>query len=100
MFQRLSLLDTRAALIITYTAVNLPIVVWLMRDYFRNISLELEESAAIDGASPFRIFWSIVLPLSAPGLAATFLLGLVFSWNEYLLALLLPGRHAEPLPLT
>src|SRR5262245_40955582 len=100
MFQRLGLLDTWVALIITYTAVNLPIVVWLMRDYFRTISLELEESAAIDGASPFRIFRSIVLPLSAPGLAATFLLVLVFSWNEYLLALFLTGANAQTLPLT
>src|SRR5205809_488843 len=100
MFQRLSLLDTRAALIITYTAVNLPIVVWLMRDYFRNISLELEESAAIDGASPYRIFWSIVLPLATPGLAATFLLVLVFSWNEYLFALFLTSANAQTLPLS
>jgi multiple sugar transport system permease protein len=100
LFQRLGLLDTWIALIVTYTAVNLPIVVWLMRDYFRSISLELEESAAMDGASPFRIFRSIVLPLSAPGLAATFLLVLVFSWNEYLLALILTGANAQTLPLT
>jgi multiple sugar transport system permease protein len=100
MFQRLGLLDTWAALIVTYTAVNLPIVVWLMRDYFRTIALELEESAAMDGASPFRIFRSIVLPLSAPGLAATFLLVLVFSWNEYLFALFLTGANAQTLPLT
>ncbi|MDR7468495.1 MAG: carbohydrate ABC transporter permease [Armatimonadota bacterium] len=100
MFQRLGLLDTRVALIVTYTAVNLPIVVWLMRDYFRHISVELEESAAIDGASAFRIFRSIVLPLSAPGLAATFLLVLVFTWNEYLLALFLTGANAQTLPLS
>jgi multiple sugar transport system permease protein len=100
MFQRLGLLDTRVALIITYTAVNLPIVVWLMRDYFRQISIELEESAAIDGASPYRIFWSIVLPLATPGLAATFLLVLVFSWNEYLLALFLTSANAQTLPLS
>jgi len=99
MFQRLGLLDTRLAIIITYTAVNLPIVVWLMRDYFRNISVELEESAAIDGASPYRIFWSIILPLSTPGLAATFLLVLVFSWNEYLFALFLTSANAQTLPL-
>ena len=99
MFQRVGLLDTRLAVIITYTAVNLPIVVWLMRDYFRNISLELEESAAIDGASPYRIFRSIVLPLSTPGLAATFLLVLVFAWNEYLLALFLTSANAQTLPL-
>ncbi len=92
LFQRLNLLDTRAALIITYVAANLPVVIWLMRDYFRTIPIELEECAAIDGASRYRIFWSIVLPLSAPGLVATFLFVLVFAWNEYLLALFLSGR--------
>lgn len=99
MFQRLGLLDTRTALIITYMAVNLPIVVWLMRDYFSNIPIELEESARVDGASPFRVFWSIVLPLSAPGLVATFLFVLVFAWNEYLLALFLSSARAQTMPL-
>ncbi len=100
LFQRLSLLDTRTALIITYLAVNLPIVVWLMRDYFQTIPVELEECAAIDGASRYRIFWSIVLPLSVPGLIATFLFVLVFAWNEYLLALFLSGARSQTLPLT
>jgi multiple sugar transport system permease protein len=100
MFQTLHLLDTQAALIITYTAVNLAIVVWLMRDYFQTIPVEVEESAAIDGASRFRTFWSIVLPLSVPGLVATFLFVLVFTWNEYLLALFLSGANAQTLPLT
>ena len=100
LFQRLHLLDTRAALIITYLAVNLPIVVWLMRDYFQSIPIELEECAAIDGASRYRIFWSVVLPLSVPGLVATFLFVLVFAWNEYLLALFLSGSRAQTLPLT
>lgn len=100
LFQRLGLLDTHLALIITYSTINLPIVVWLMRDYFRSISVELEESAAIDGAGPFRIFRSIVLPLATPGLAATFLLALVFSWNEYLLALFLTSANAQTLPLS
>jgi multiple sugar transport system permease protein len=100
LFQRLHLLDTRAALIITYLASNLPIVIWLMRDYFQTIPVELEECAAIDGASRYRIFWSVVLPLSVPGLVATFLFVLVFAWNEYLLALFLSGAHAQTLPLT
>ncbi|UCC54348.1 MAG: carbohydrate ABC transporter permease, partial [Anaerolineaceae bacterium] len=100
MFQTLNLLDTQAALIITYTAVNLAIVVWLMRDYFQTIPIEVEECAAIDGASRFRIFWSIVLPLSVPGLVATFLFVLVFTWNEYLFALFLSGADAQTLPLT
>lgn len=100
LFQRLNMLDTRAALVITYLATNLPIVVWLMRDYFQTIPLELEECAAIDGASRYRIFWSIVLPLAVPGLVATFLFVLVFAWNEYLLALFLSGASSQTLPLT
>ena len=99
MFQQVGLLDTRIALTITYMAINLPIVVWLMRDYFANIPLELEESAKVDGASPYRVFWSIVLPLAVPGLVATFLFVLVFAWNEYLLALFLSKADAQTMPL-
>lgn len=99
MFQQLKLLDTRTALIITYTAANIPIAIWLLRDYFLSIPIELEESAAIDGASRYRIFRSIVLPLAVPGLVATFLLVLVFAWNEYLLALFLSSANAQTLPL-
>src|SRR6266566_4997461 len=97
---RVGLLGTRQALIITYVATNLPIVVWLMRDYFSNVPIELEESAAVDGASPYRIFRSIVLPVAVPGLVATFLFVLVFAWNEYLLALFLSSANAQTMPLT
>jgi multiple sugar transport system permease protein len=100
LFQNLGLLDTRIALIVSYVASNLPIVVWLMRDYFESVPTELEESAAIDGASVFRTFHAVVLPVSVPGLVATFLLVLVFAWNEFLLALFLSGANAQTLPLT
>jgi multiple sugar transport system permease protein len=100
LFQRLHLLDTRTALITTYVAANVPLVVWLMRDYFRHLPVEVEECAAVDGASPYRIFWSIVLPPSVPGLVATFLFVLVFAWNEYLFALFLTTARAQTLPLT
>jgi multiple sugar transport system permease protein len=99
LFQRINLLDTWTALIVTYLAVNLPIVIWLMRDYFQTIPIELEECAAIDGASRYRTFWSIVLPLSLPGLVATFLFVLVFAWNEYLLALFLSAGDSQTLPI-
>ena len=99
-FQQLDLLDTWAALIIAYVASHLPIVVWLMRDYFQSVPLELEESAAIDGASRYRTFRSIVVPLAVPGLVATFLFVLVFAWNEYLIALFLTSANAQTLPLT
>lgn len=98
LFQNLNMLDTRTALVITYVAANVPIVIWLMRDYFRTIPVELEECASIDGASRYRIFWSIVLPLAVPGLVATFLFVLVFAWNEYLLALFLSGAQTQTLP--
>jgi multiple sugar transport system permease protein len=100
LFQRLGLLDTRTALVLTYAATNLPIVVWMMRDYFNTLPWELEEAAVVDGASAFRVFRSITLPLSIPGLVATFLIVLVFSWNEYLLALFLSSADAQTMPLT
>jgi multiple sugar transport system permease protein len=100
LFQRLGMLDTRTALVVTYAATNLPIVVWLMRDYFNTLPWELEEAAVVDGASAFRVFRSITLPLSIPGLVATFLIVLVFAWNEYLLALFLSSADAQTMPLT
>jgi multiple sugar transport system permease protein len=99
LFQQIGLRDSLAALIITYVAVNLPIVVWLMRDFFQTVPLELEESAMIDGASRFRIFWSIVLPIARAALASAFLLMLILTWNEYLLALMLSTAKTQTLPL-
>ncbi len=99
LFQKMGLLDTHAALIITYVAVNLPIVVWLLRDFFDTIPMDLEESASLDGASRYRIFFTIVLPLAKPGLSATFLLVFILCWNEYLLALFLSTAKAQTLPL-
>jgi ABC-type glycerol-3-phosphate transport system permease component len=99
MFQKVGLLDTHLALILTYAAVNLPIVVWLMRDFFATIPYEIEESAQIDGAGRFRIVATIILPLARAGLAATFLLVLILAWNEYLLALFLSTADAQTMPL-
>ena len=99
MFQQLRLLDTWTALIATYTAVNLPIVVWLTRDFFAGIPLDLEESAEIDGASKLRVFFTIALPLVRSGLVATFMLVLILAWNEYLLALFLSNAKAQTMPV-
>lgn len=99
MFQKVGLLDTHLALIITYTTVNLPIVVWLMYDFFAAIPRDLEESAQLDGASRYRIFLGIVLPLAKPGLIAASLLVLILAWNEYLLALFLSTAKAQTIPL-
>jgi multiple sugar transport system permease protein len=99
LYQQIGLLDNIVALIITYVAANLPIVVWLMRDYFASLPRELEESAAVDGASIYRIVRSIVLPISVPGLVATFLIVLIFAWNEFLIALVLTSANAQTMPL-
>lgn len=99
MFQQVRLLDTHLAIILTYTVVNLPIVVWLMYDFFSSIPVDLEESAQLDGASRLRTFFEIVVPLSRPGLAATTLLVLILAWNEYLVALFLSTSNAQTLPI-
>jgi multiple sugar transport system permease protein len=99
MFQAVRLLDTHLALILVYAVANLPIVVWLMRDFFASLPIELEESAQLDGATRFRIFWEIVLPLTRPGLAATTLLTLILNWNEYLFAVFLAYAKVQTMPI-
>ncbi len=99
MFQQLRMLDNPVTLIICYCAVNFPLGVWFMRDYLENIPIELEESAFIDGASRYQVLSRIILPLAAPGLVATFLIILVFAWNEYTLALFLSGPKSQTMPL-
>lgn len=99
MFQAVGLLDTHLALILLYAVANLPIVVWLMHDFFASLPIELEESAQLDGATRFGVFWGIVLPLTRPGLAATTLLALVLSWNEYLFAVFLATVKVQTMPI-
>jgi multiple sugar transport system permease protein len=99
MVQAVGLLDTHLALIIVYAVANLPVVVWLMHDFFANLPIELEESAQLDGATRFGIFWEIVLPLTRPGLAATTLLTLILSWNEYLFAVFLGYAKVQTMPI-
>ena len=99
MFQAVGLLDTHLALITVYAVANLPIVVWLMYDFFSSLPIELEESAQLDGSTRFGIFWDIVLPLTRPGLAATTLLTLILSWNEYLFAVFLATSKVQTMPI-
>lgn len=99
MFQAVGMLDTHLALITVYAVANLPIVVWLMYDFFSSLPIELEESAQLDGATRLGIFWDIVLPLTRPGLAATTLLALILSWNEYLFAVFLATAKVQTMPI-
>jgi multiple sugar transport system permease protein len=97
--KNLRLLDTIWCLVIIYLTFNLPFVIWMMKGFFEEIPLEIEESALIDGCSEFSVFYRIALPLVAPGLAATAILAFIFSWNEFLFALILTGTKAVTLPV-
>jgi multiple sugar transport system permease protein len=94
MMRDVQLLNTRAALIIVYTAFNLPFVVWMMRGFFADLPRDLEEAALVDGDSRLGALVRIVLPLVTPGLAATAVFCLIVSWNEFLFALVLTQTDA------
>ena len=94
MMRDLRLLNTRLALVIVYTAFNLPFVVWMMRGFFAELPRDLEEAALVDGDSRIGALWRVVLPLVAPGLAATAVFCLIVSWNEFLFALVLTQTDA------
>lgn len=96
----LDLLDTRTGLIIVYVGMNVPYVVWMMRGFFLDSPVEIEEAARVDGCSRLMTLWRIVLPVSAGGLAATAVLTLMFAWNEFLFALMLTSSNARTLPLS
>ena len=88
------LLNTLGALVVVHTAFNLPFVVWMMRGFFREIPRELEEAARVDGDTRLGALRRVVLPLAAPGLAATAVFCLIVSWNEFLFALALAQTDA------
>ena len=90
----LRLLDTMASLVIVYAAFNLPFVVWMMRGFFNEIPRDLEEAARVDGDSRLSALRRVILPLAAPGLAATAVFCLIISWNEFLFALTLTQTDA------
>lgn len=98
--QRLSLLNTRLGLIIVYAAFNVSVVVWMMESFFREIPVDLEEAAMVDGDTRFAAFRRIVLPLAAPGLVATGIFAVIVTYNEFLFALVLTSTPAaETMPV-
>jgi multiple sugar transport system permease protein len=108
----LGLRDTLAALVMMYTTFSLPLTIWVLTNFFKNIPDELYLASSVDGCTPFQSFYKIILPLAAPGLFATAILVFIFSWNEFLFALtftstvasrtipvgiaLFPGLHEVP----
>jgi len=98
MYIKLGLFDTHVGMIILYTLFNLALVIWLMRGFFLDVPLEIEGSALIDGCSRWQAFVRITLPLTSYGIAATGVLCFLFTWNEFLAAIILTGRNAKTLP--
>ena len=96
---RLRLVDTRAILPLMYLLVNVPFVIWMMKSFIDEVPISVEESALIDGCSPWRVLWSVVLPMIKPGLVATGVFCFIFSWNEFLLAMIFTRRAATTLPI-
>jgi multiple sugar transport system permease protein len=99
LYKELALLDSRVGLMMVYTLMVLPIVIWVMRDQFDTIPNEMEQAAMVDGCSIWGAFFRIVLPISLPGMVAAFILSLVLCWNEYFFASLLTGFDAQTLPV-
>lgn len=98
-FKQFRLLDTHMALIVANTIFALPFVIWLLKGFFEDLPVELEEAALIDGASPFGAFIRIALPLITPGLVATALFSFIFTWNEFMFALLLTRSDVRTLTI-
>ena len=98
-FSRIGLIGSRTALIVMYMVFNLPLAIWLMIAFFREIPGEIREAALIDGCREFQIFRLIVIPLVKSGLAATSILCVIQAWNEYIVALVLTKQSTQTLPV-
>jgi multiple sugar transport system permease protein len=90
--------DTRIGLILMYTVMTLPLSVWMMYAYFRQMPPTLEEAALVDGCSRWRAFWKVALPLAVPGIVAAAIFAFIFCWTEFFFALILTSRKAFTLP--
>ena len=99
LYKELALLDSVIGLILIYTLMVLPIVIWIMRDQFDTIPIELEQAAMVDGCGVWGAFIRIVMPIALPGMVAAFILAVILCWNEYFFAALLTSTSAKTLPV-
>lgn len=97
MFRQVGMSGTLFAVIMAHLAMQMPLIVWLMLGFFSGVPVEVEESAVIDGCSPFQTFWRVSLPMVLPGLNASAILAFIISYNEFLFAFFLAGRDTQPL---
>jgi multiple sugar transport system permease protein len=98
-FRYFGMIDTHAALIISHLVVGLPIIVWVMIGFFEDLPSELVDAALIDGSSTYGVLWRIALPLVKPGLVATAILSVIFSWNNFAFSVILAGPNTRTLPV-
>jgi multiple sugar transport system permease protein len=96
---RLQVVGTHLGLVVVYILINLPLVVWMMKSFFDDVPTDIDDAAAVDGATRLQSFAFVVLPSTAAGVACVTILSFIFTWNEYLLALVLSGRNAQTLPV-
>lgn len=99
LFQQIGLYDTLFGLVLTHITINLPMTTWLMMTFFRDIPIELEEAARVDGCRRSQAFRKVVLPLAVPGLIAAGVIAFVFSWNDFSIALNLTSRGTATVPV-
>ncbi len=99
MFRLTGLSGTYAGIILLYTAFNIPFSIWLVKSFFDELNPEIEDAARMDGANERRVFFGVCLPQILAGLAATFVFGLILTWNEFLFALLLTGVETRTVPV-
>jgi multiple sugar transport system permease protein len=99
MFRVTGLSGSYIGIILLYTAFNLAFTIWMMKSFFDELSPDVEDAARIDGSSEKRVFFKIALPQVKAGLAATFVFGLILTWNEFLFALLLSGKDTRTVPV-
>lgn len=97
LFKNLGLLDTVTGLLIIYTLINLPIVIWMLYTYFKDVPGEILEAGRVDGAKPMQELFLLLLPLAVPGIASTGLLSVILSWNEAFWSLNLTSSQGAPL---
>jgi len=96
LYQRVGLYNTHLGLILAYQLITLPFTIWILRSFFMEVPLEIQEAAEIDGCSWAGILTRVILPLSMPGIAVTVILGFMFSWNAFNYPLMLAGRQTFP----
>jgi multiple sugar transport system permease protein len=95
-YQKLHLYNTFIGLILVYQLISLPLMIWMMRSYFEEIPIAIEQAARTDGYSWASAFFRLVLPLAAPGMAATLVLSFIFCWNNFVFGLMLGGVSTQP----